>query len=267
VELLLAMCEADLEAGLDRATIEALVAGATPEQALLSPGRPQNPSALKRLAELAESNRLLSQDTEVPGILRALDGRFVPPAPGGDVMRNPAVLPTGRNLHGFDPFRIPSAYAVRDAARQTVRLLDRHAEDGHGLPESVAIVLWGTDNLKTEGAPLAQALALMGALPRFDSYGRLAGATLRPLEELGRPRIDVVMTLVGHLPRPDAAADQDAGRSRLAGRHRRRARRPELRAQTRAGLPAGTRRRHGNRRAARLRQCRRRLRQQRQHAG
>ncbi|MBP6763431.1 MAG: magnesium chelatase subunit H [Rubrivivax sp.] len=197
VELLVAMCDADVEAGLDRATIEALVDGATPEQALLSTGRPQNPTALARLAELAESNRLLSQDTEVPGILRALDGRFVPPAPGGDVMRNPAVLPTGRNLHGFDPFRIPSAYAVRDAARQTVRLLERHAEDGHGLPESVAIVLWGTDNLKTEGAPLAQALALMGALPRFDSYGRLAGATLRPLEELGRPRIDVVMTLSG----------------------------------------------------------------------
>jgi cobalamin biosynthesis Mg chelatase CobN len=59
------------------------------------------------------------------------------------------------------------------------------------------MVLWGTDNLKTEGAPLAQALALMGALPRFDSYGRLAGATLRPLEELGRPRVDVVMTLSG----------------------------------------------------------------------
>ena len=196
-ELLLAMCDIDNEAGLDRATIEALVAGATPEQALKQAGRPRNADAIARLTDLAESNRLMSTDTEVAGIVRALDGRFVPPAPGGDVMRNPAVLPTGRNLHGFDPFRIPSAYAVRDAARQAQKLLERHAEDGHGTPETVALVLWGTDNLKTEGAPLAQALALMGALPRFDSYGRLAGATLRPLEELGRPRIDVVMTLSG----------------------------------------------------------------------
>jgi magnesium chelatase subunit H len=59
------------------------------------------------------------------------------------------------------------------------------------------MVLWGTDNLKTEGSPMAQALALMGVLPRFDSYGRLAGATLTPLEQLGRPRIDVVITLSG----------------------------------------------------------------------
>ncbi len=59
------------------------------------------------------------------------------------------------------------------------------------------MVLWGTDNLKTEGAPIAQALALLGAKPRFDSYGRLAGAELVPLEQLGRPRIDVVVTLSG----------------------------------------------------------------------
>jgi magnesium chelatase subunit H len=196
-DLLMAMSESDTSESLDRRSIEALVAGFTPEQALDAAGRPHNAGALERLASLAASNALLAVDSEIPGILRALDGRFVPPAPGGDVMRNPLVLPTGRNLHGFDPFRIPSAFAVRDAQRQTERLLERHAQDGHGLPETVALVLWGTDNLKTEGTPLAQALALMGAAPRFDSYGRLAGATLVPLEELGRPRIDVVMTLSG----------------------------------------------------------------------
>jgi magnesium chelatase subunit H len=68
---------------------------------------------------------------------------------------------------------------------------------GAALPETVAIVLWGTDNLKSEGGPIAQALALLGARPRFDSYGRLAGAELVPLAELGRPRIDVVITLSG----------------------------------------------------------------------
>ena len=65
------------------------------------------------------------------------------------------------------------------------------------LPESIAMVLWGSDNLKSEGSPIGQALALMGALPRFDSYGRIAGATLVPLAELGRSRIDVVITLSG----------------------------------------------------------------------
>ena len=58
-------------------------------------------------------------------------------------------------------------------------------------------MLWGSDNLKSEGAPLAQALALMGAAPRFDSYGRLSGAQLIPLQQLKRPRIDVIMSLSG----------------------------------------------------------------------
>ncbi|HEY5308503.1 MAG TPA: cobaltochelatase subunit CobN, partial [Casimicrobiaceae bacterium] len=149
------------------------------------------------LRKLAAIDRLLRDDHEVPALLRALDGRFIRPAPGGDLLRNAEILPTGRNLHGFDPFRIPSAFAVQDGARQAARLLARHLEDGNTFPESIALVLWGTDNLKTEGGPIAQALALMGARPRFDSYGRLAGATLIPLSELATPRVDVVITLSG----------------------------------------------------------------------
>jgi len=142
-------------------------------------------------------DELLSTDHELPGIIHALDGGFIRPAPGGDLLRTTKVLPTGRNLHGFDPFHLPSRFAVQDGARQADRLLARHAADGGGLPETVAMVLWGTDNLKSEGGPIAQALWLMGVEPRFDSYGRLAGATLVPLETLGRPRVDVVITLSG----------------------------------------------------------------------
>lgn len=180
-----------------RAVVEGLVAGLSPEQALRAAGAEPEAGVLAGLAELAATDALLARDHELDGLLRALDGRFIRPAPGGDLLRTPAVLPTGRNLHGFDPFRIPSAYAVRDGARQAARLLDRHVADGHALPETVALVLWGTDNLKTEGGPIAQALALMGAEPRFDGYGRLAGAQLLPLEALNRPRIDVVISVSG----------------------------------------------------------------------
>ena len=88
---------------------------------------------------------------------------------------------------------MPTAFAMQDGARQTQRLLDAHA----GLPHTVALVLWGSDCIKSDGGPIAQALALIGAAPRFDTYGRLAGADLVPLAVLGRPRIDVVMTLSG----------------------------------------------------------------------
>ncbi len=147
--------------------------------------------------ELAKADGLYAVDHEIPAIVHALDGRFVRPAPGGDLVRNPGIMPTGRNLHGFDPFRLPSAYAVQDGALQASRVLERHMAAGNPFPESIALVLWGTDNLKSEGAPIGQALALIGARPRFDGYGRLTGAQLVPLEELGRPRIDVVMTLSG----------------------------------------------------------------------
>lgn len=145
----------------------------------------------------AEIEARIDSNDELGALVHALDGGYVSPAPGGDLLKNPEVLPTGRNLHGFDPFRMPSRYACMTGTEQAERLLARHTADGGTLPESIAMVLWGTDNLKSEGAQLAQAMALIGARPRVDDYGRLAGAELIPLEELGRPRIDVVVTLSG----------------------------------------------------------------------
>ncbi len=197
VDMLLAMADANHGIQIDRVAVEALVQGQTPERALAAAGLPRNHDSLEALRALVEPQALLAVDTEVPAMLRALDARYIRPAPGGDILRTPAVLPTGRNIHGFDPFRIPSAMAVRDGKAQAQLLIERHCADGNPLPESIAMVLWGSDNLKNEGAPIAQALALMGALPRFDSYGRIAGASLIPLAELGRPRIDVLITLSG----------------------------------------------------------------------
>ena len=139
----------------------------------------------------------LGQESELPAIVHALDGGFIRPVPGGDLARNADILPTGRNLHSFDPYRIPSSYAMVAGAAQADELVQRYVDDSGALPESVAIVLWGTDNIKTEGGPIAQALRLLGAQPRFDTYGRLAGAELIPLDELARPRIDAIMTLSG----------------------------------------------------------------------
>ena len=135
----------------------------------------------------------LAQTNEVPALLHALGGHFVPPVPGGDLIRSPEILPTGRNIHAFDPFRMPTAFAMVEGAKQAELLLETHAT----LPRTVALVLWGSDNIKSDGCPMAQALALIGAKPRFDAFGRLSGADLIPLEELGRPRVDVIMTLSG----------------------------------------------------------------------
>ena len=196
-DMLIASAEATDGVTLDRGAVEALVAGANPQAAVEKAGHKGDAALIELFAKLAETNALLSKDYELRGLMHALDGRFVRPAPSGDLIRTPSMLPTGRNIHGFDPYRIPSAFAVADGARQAGRLLARHMADGNALPETVAIVLWGTDNLKSEGGPIAQALALLGATPRFDSYGRLCGANLIPIAELGRPRVDVVVTVSG----------------------------------------------------------------------
>jgi magnesium chelatase subunit H len=197
VDLLLSYAEASHAKRPARVVVEAIVAGRNAADALTLAAGDTEQHSLALVEDLAKTDALIAEDHEIDGILRALDGKYLRPAPGGDLLRTPAILPTGRNLHGFDPFRIPSAYAVQDGARQAERLLQKHLADGNKFPESIALVLWGTDNLKSEGGPIAQALALMGAKPRFDSYGRLAGAVLTPLDELGRPRIDVVITLSG----------------------------------------------------------------------
>ncbi|NDD90063.1 MAG: magnesium chelatase, partial [Rhodobacteraceae bacterium] len=151
--------------------------------------------AVEHLAPEAKAELFdkLGQNQEIDAILNALDGRFTPPVAGGDIVRSTDILPTGRNIHAFDPFRMPTAFACRQGAYQAQMLLDKHS----CLPKTVALVLWGSDNIKSDGAQIAQALALMGAKPRFDSFGRLSGADLIPIADLGRPRIDVIMTLSG----------------------------------------------------------------------
>ncbi|MBX9931793.1 MAG: magnesium chelatase subunit H [Methylobacterium sp.] len=197
IDLLLALAEASHGLIPERAGIASLVSGESIDAALAAAGLPLDETHRAAFASLRETDGLLAEDYEIPALLRALDGRFIAPVAGGDLLRNPAVLPTGRNLHGFDPYRLPSAFAVADGTRQVARLLARYRDEGAPVPESIALVLWGTDNLKSEGGPIAQALALIGAAPRFDGYGRLCGASLIPLETLGRPRIDVVVTLSG----------------------------------------------------------------------
>merc|ERR1719331_2143598 len=136
-------------------------------------------------------------DNEMGGLVEALNGEFVLPGPGGDPIRNPDVLPTGRNMHALDPQAIPTSAAC-DCAKVVVdRLIARQKDNDGEYPESIAFVLWGTDNIKTYGESLAQVLWMVGVRPLPDSLGRVNQIEPVPLEELGRPRIDVVVTCSG----------------------------------------------------------------------
>merc|ERR1719182_662804 len=137
-------------------------------------------------------------DNEMGALLEGLDGEFILPGPGGDPIRNPLVLPTGKNMHALDPQAIPTTIQSTYAKIVVDRLLDRQMRDNGGqYPESVAFVLWGTDNIKTYGESLAQVLWMVGVRPLPDSLGRVNRVEAIPLEELGRPRVDVVVTCSG----------------------------------------------------------------------
>ena len=196
-EFLKIMAEASFEKPLSTEAINAISEQQNSRKILSLAELSADENNLDRVEKLLSSSQLLNQNSELTGILRALDANYIRPAPGGDIIHKPEILPTGRNLHGFDPFRIPSNFAMKDGSVQAEKILNRYCEDGLPLPESIAMVLWGSDNLKTEGAQIAQVLRMYGAKPRFDSFGRLVGASLMTLEELGRPRIDVVISLSG----------------------------------------------------------------------
>lgn len=78
------------------------------------------------------------------------------------------------------------------------RLLERQRlENGGKWPETIAVVLWGTDNIKTYGESLAQVMIMVGVRPVSDALGRVNKLQVIPMEELKRPRVDVVVNCSG----------------------------------------------------------------------
>jgi magnesium chelatase subunit H len=134
---------------------------------------------------------------EIEAVASALSGAYIPPSPGNDLVRNPAIVPTGRNIHSLDPFSIPTPFAQKAGKRSAEQLLEQHMKETGAIPESIALILWGTDNLKSDGEGVSQALALLGAKVKTDELGKIGDVELIPLAELGRPRIDIVVTVSG----------------------------------------------------------------------
>src|SRR6185295_8048846 len=128
---------------------------------------------------------------------RALRGEYVEPGPGADIVQNPAILPTGRNTHAINPYSVPSAVAFARGEAVASSLLKRYHDENGRYPQAIALVLWGLDNIKTQGEGVAQALWLLGVRPVRDALNRATGVEAISLAELGRPRIDVVMTISG----------------------------------------------------------------------
>jgi cobaltochelatase CobN len=143
--------------------------------------------------------RLAGTAAEIPQILRALDGRFIAAGPSGSPLRGLVnVLPTGRNFYSVDPKAVPSRLAWETGVAMADSLLARYREDHGDWPRSVGLSVWGTSAMRTAGDDIAEVLALLGVRPVWDDASRrVVNLSPIPLDELGRPRIDVTVRISG----------------------------------------------------------------------
>lgn len=133
------------------------------------------------------------------GLLSALNGQFVAPAPSGAPTRGRLdVLPTGRNFFSVDSRAIPTPTAWALGWKSANLLIERHLQDHGDWPRAILLTAWGTANMRTGGDDIAQALALMGVKPKWDSANRrVTGFEVLPLSVLNRPRVDVTLRVSG----------------------------------------------------------------------
>ncbi len=134
---------------------------------------------------------------EMESLMKVLDGRYIASGPGGDLVRDGInVLPSGRNIHAIDPWRIPSELAFKRGTLIADSIVKKHLEENEGrYPETIAQVLWGLDTIKTKGEAVAVVIRLLGGEPAYDAFGKISHYALVPLDRLKRPRIDVLMQL------------------------------------------------------------------------
>lgn len=140
-----------------------------------------------------------SGDCEVAAVLRALDGRFVPPGPSGAPTRGrPDVLPTGRNFYSLDCRALPTRAAWELGRKSAERVIERYCQDHGDWPRAIALSAWGTSNMRTGGDDIAQAMALLGVRPTWEpASGRVTGFEVIAPAKLGRPRVDVTFRVSG----------------------------------------------------------------------
>ncbi|MCA6092135.1 cobaltochelatase subunit CobN [Streptomyces sp. SCA3-4] len=143
--------------------------------------------------------RLAGTTAELDHAVKALAGGFVPAGPSGSPLRGLVnVLPTGRNFYSVDPKAVPSRLAWETGQALADSLLERYRTDNGEWPQSVGLSLWGTSAMRTAGDDVAEALALLGVRPVWDEASRrVTGLEPIPLDELGRPRIDVTLRISG----------------------------------------------------------------------
>ncbi|EBA13548.1 cobaltochelatase subunit CobN [Roseobacter sp. CCS2] len=164
-----------------------------------SPPGPMSTAVLNKIKSYILPIVQACGDAEGSALLTALAGKFVPPGPSGAPTRGRMdVLPTGRNFYSVDSRAVPTPTAWALGWKSANLLIEKHLQDHGDWPRSMLVTAWGTANMRTGGDDIAQALALMGVKPKWDSANRrVTGFDVLPQSVLGRPRVDVTLRISG----------------------------------------------------------------------
>ncbi len=157
-----------------------------------------NDNELRRLLEEAKTYYANFQNIEEnSALLEALAGQYVSSATGGDPVRSPDALPTGKNLYGFDPSKIPTQAAWESGKALLDDLIGNYHNDHGAYPDKVTFSMWSIETMRHLGVVESQVLYAMGVRPVWNEHGRVTGTEIIPYRELKRPRIDVVLSATG----------------------------------------------------------------------
>ncbi len=163
--------------------------------------RPLAEQSDTQLRNLAEKGRrflvTLRAAWEVEAIVKGLSARWIDPSYGGDPIRNPDALHTGRNMYGFDPSRVPTRSAYEAGKQAVQELILAYQAEHRKFPQKLAFTMWSTETMRHLGMLESQILYAMGVKPQWNEGGQVVGMEVIPLKELGRPRIDAVISLTG----------------------------------------------------------------------
>lgn len=146
--------------------------------------------------QLAET---LKHNTEIDQLMRYLSGEFISPGVGGDPMRDPHVIPTGRNMYQFNPELIPTPLACERGEAVANQVLKTYQEINNtsDYPETVGVILWGLETMRTQGETVGEIMSLIGVKPIRSNIGQIVGIAPIPLEKIKRPRLDVLVEISG----------------------------------------------------------------------
>ncbi|QFR49986.1 cobaltochelatase subunit CobN [Sulfurimonas lithotrophica] len=108
---------------------------------------------------------------EIKSLLKGLNAQYIPTSVGGDPVRSPESVPTGKNMYGFDPDRIPTE-AAYDTGKKIMKEYIQNYYATHGkYPDKISFNLWSLETMRHFGVLESQILYAMGIKPIWSKGG------------------------------------------------------------------------------------------------